>query len=70
MKNPPHTPTSIRCSVPPVARAGSGSARPPPHLMLQLEALPSERTRLDRDLSERNIIMAPNKIISIEERFP
>lgn len=67
MKNPP---SSIRCSVPPVARADSGSARPPPHLMLQLEALPSERTRLDRDLSERNIIMAPNKIISIEERFP
>lgn len=38
-----------------------------PHLMPQLAPLPSARTRLGRDLSERNIIMAPNKIISIEE---
>lgn len=70
MKNyPPHPPhlSGARFHR---SREQVGSARPPPHLMLQLEALPSERTRLDRDLSERNIIMAPNKIISIEERFP
>lgn len=41
-----------------------------PHLMPQLAPLPSVRTRLGRDLSERNIIIPPNKIISIEERFP
>lgn len=41
-----------------------------PHLMPQLAPMPSVRTRLGRDLSERNIIIPPNKIISIEERFP
>jgi len=44
--------------------------RPPWHLILWLDLVPSMWTRFQRELSGENTIMALNKIISIGRRLP
>ena len=59
-------PSAVRPPAPTTQQAAAGT--PVRISCLNYRHCPA-RTRLDRDLSERNIIMTANKIISIEERF-